>query len=121
MAKKKRDRKNTIYLGMEGYREVYFLKFLQELFYSDAKQEKTNLYPDNIEGSTPIKMLLKACEESCKRNEVYLIIDNDTLLNKNAAQNDIVETLKQIKECWGKPNNYCIRTHKYGWINNSNF
>lgn len=86
---------------MEGYREVYFLQFIQELFYSDAKRQNTNLYPEELQGSTPVKMLLKACDESCKRNQVYLIIDNDTSLIMQATSEDLTEVIKKLKDCWG--------------------
>lgn len=100
MGKKSRQRNKTIYLGVEGYREQYFVKHIQTLFQAPELQDITKIEFDNIKGSTPVKMLIKLFKQANLRDLAFLIIDNDTRLNVQASAKDLNELKKMIRCCW---------------------
>ena len=100
MGKKSRVRKKTIYIGMEGYREVYFLEHIKKIYFSREVLCNTNIEWDEIKGSTPVKMLLTLFQKSSIKQRSYLIIDNDTVLNSGSSRNDLDDLKNMIKKCW---------------------
>lgn len=106
MSKKrnKRTRKKTMYIGLEGYREVFFIEHIKKLYFSEANELNSFLKPDNLDGGTPISMLKEVIKQSIKMKESFLIIDNDTNIDTLASKKDIQEVIKKIKNCWGIQN-----------------
>lgn len=99
--KNKRLRKKTMYIGLEGYREVFFVEHIMNLYFSEDDKSNSFIDKDNLDGGTPISMLKKVIEQSIKKKKAFLIIDNDTSIDKMANKDEIKDVIKKIKNCWG--------------------